>query len=76
MQDELQVQRNLRNLVYDWTSDSATKALFKASKIGREDIIKSLMADTGADINAKDQWDRLGFIILLSDLFRLIYFNA
>lgn len=58
LHDELEIERSLRQLKYDWANDSATKALFKACKIGRADIIKSLISDTSADINAKDQWDR------------------
>ena len=29
LQDELEVERSLRKIQYDWSTDSATKALFK-----------------------------------------------
>ena len=32
LQDELEVERSLRKIQYDWSTDSATKALFKGER--------------------------------------------
>lgn len=54
---ELECEKRLKLIKYDWTVDSASTALFKACKIGRYKTVEQIINDTAADLNSKDQWD-------------------
>jgi len=55
--DELEIEKRLKKLKYDYTKETASKALFKACQIGRTEIVTAIINDTAADINCKDKWD-------------------
>lgn len=55
--DELECEKQLKSLKYDWHQDSASAALFKACRIGRFETVEQIINDTAADLNSKDQWD-------------------